>query len=107
MPLNRTDSILITLERKRYLVYNYLRGEVVKEIMPIRGNYYRACTDYQFNLKTQPLIILYNASSIRRVDIQTFEIKQSIDMNRISGINKHLGNGKDNGVRPMLGSKNA
>ena len=32
VPLNRTDSILITIERKRYLVYNYLRGEVVKEI---------------------------------------------------------------------------
>ena len=52
VPLNRTDSVLITLERKRYLVYNYLIGEVVKEILPIRGSYFRACTDFQFDLKT-------------------------------------------------------
>lgn len=44
--LNRTDTVLVTLERKRYLVYNYILGEVVKEILPIRGSYYRACTDY-------------------------------------------------------------
>ena len=67
--LNRTDTVLVTLEKKRYLVYNYILGEVVKEILPIRGSYFRACTDYQFDLKTQPWIVLYNANSIRRVDI--------------------------------------
>ena len=46
VPLNRTDSLLITIEKKRYLIYNYLTGEVVKEILPIRGSYFRACSDY-------------------------------------------------------------
>lgn len=88
VPLNRTDSILITLEKKRYLVYNYLAGEVIKEILPIRGSYFRACSDFTFDVKSKPWIILYNAHSIRRVDIQTFEVKRSIDMSRISGISR-------------------
>ena len=85
VPLNRYDSILITLENKRYLVYNYLSGDVVKEILPLRGSQFKACSDWQFDLKTQPWIILYNTNSIRRVDIQTFEVKKNIDMSRISG----------------------
>ena len=90
VPLNRKDSILVTLERKRYLVYNYITGQVVKEVLPIRGSYFRACSDFQFDIKTKPWVILYNANSIRRVDIQTFEVKKSIDMSRISGVSGRL-----------------
>lgn len=97
MPLNRKDSILVTLERKRYLVYNYLTGQIVKEILPIRGSYFRACSDFQFDIKTKPWVILYNANSIRRVDIQTFEVKKSIDMSRVSGIQSRFNSGMRGG----------
>ena len=81
VPLNRSDTMLVTIDKKRYLVYDYVSGQVLKEILPIRGSYYKVCSDWQFNIKTQPYIILYNTNSIRRVDIQTFEVKKSIDIN--------------------------
>jgi len=84
-PLNHTDSVLITLSSKRYLIYNYLLGEVQKEIQPLRGSSFRVCPDFNFNFETQPELILYNATTIRKVDIQTFEIKQNIDLTAMTG----------------------
>ena len=85
VPLNRTDTVLITIEKKRYLIFNYVVGEVIKEIQPLRGSQFSACSDFMFDIKKQPSIIFYNSNSIRRIDIQTFEIKKNIDLNRISG----------------------
>ena len=85
VPLNRSDTVLITIEKKRYLVYDYIQGEVIKEILPLRGSAFKACSDFMFHIHKQPFIIFYNATSIRRVDIQTFEIKKNIDLHKING----------------------
>ena len=86
VPLNRIDTVLVTIEKKRYLVYNYILGEVIKEIHPLRGSQFKACSDFMFDIKLQPQIIFYNGNSIRRVDIQTFEIKKNIDLSKITSL---------------------
>ena len=54
VPLNRIDTALITIEKKRYLIYNYVLGEVIKEIQPLRGSQFNACSDFMFDIKKQP-----------------------------------------------------
>ena len=51
VPLNRIDTVLITIEKKRYLVYDYIQGEVIKEILPLRGSQFKACTDFNFDIR--------------------------------------------------------
>ncbi len=85
VPLNRTDSILVNLaSSKRYLVYNYVIGQITKEILPLRGSSFKICSDWMFDLEKTPYITMYNANSIRRVDINTFEIKKNINLNRLA-----------------------
>ena len=85
MPLNRYDSILVTIaSSKRYFVYNYVTGEISKEIVPLRGSNFKVCSDWMFDIEKTPYITMYNSSSIRRVDINTFEIKKNIDLQRIN-----------------------
>ena len=85
VPLNRNDSIIVTLTcTKRYLVYNYVTGEIIKEIIPLRGTNFKVCSDWMFDIDKTPYITMYNSSSIRRVDINTFEIKKNIDLQRIN-----------------------
>jgi hypothetical protein len=85
VPLNRTDAILVTLaHQKRYLIYDYISGEVLKEIQPLRGFDFKACSgNFDFSFEHKPEIMVFNESTVRRVDIQTFEIKKSIDVTRL------------------------
>jgi hypothetical protein len=71
---------------KRYLVYDYLQGQVVKEISALRGSVFSCVVcpkALQFDLSTNPEIVIYNQSVVRRVDILTFEIKKNIDLSRL------------------------
>jgi hypothetical protein len=85
VPLNRNDSVLVNLTAtKRYLVFNYTTGQITKEILHLRGKNFKICTDWQFDIEKSPFITMYNSNSIRRVDINTFEIKKNIDLTRIT-----------------------
>jgi hypothetical protein len=84
VPLNRTDSILVNLAAsKRYFVFNYVTGMVTKEILPLRGSNFKICSDWIFDLERAPFVTMYNANSIRRVDINTFEIKKNIELGKL------------------------
>ena len=88
VPLNRADSLLVTLaSSKRFLVYNYVTGEILKEIIPLRGSNFKVCSDWLFDIDKMPFITMFNTNSIRRVDINTFEIKKNIDLQRITNPN--------------------
>jgi hypothetical protein len=86
-PLNCFNSVLVALhEAKRYFVYDYVQGCVVKEILALRGSIFHAMNCprvLKFDLLTNPDIIVYNQSVIRRVDILTFEIKKNIDFTKL------------------------
>ena len=39
VPINTTSNVIVTLSpSKRYLIFDYLKGEVLKEIQPLRGS---------------------------------------------------------------------
>ena len=39
VPINTTSNVIVTLlPSKRYLIFDYLKGEVLKEIQPLRGS---------------------------------------------------------------------
>ena len=66
------------------MVYNYVTGTMTKEILPLRGSNFKICSDWMFDLEKAPYITIYNSNTIRRVDINTFEIKKNIDLHRLS-----------------------
>jgi hypothetical protein len=84
VPLNTINNVIVTLSpSKRYLIYDYIKGEVVKEIQPLRGSTFSTVVcprELCFDIETNPEIIIFNQSTIRRVDILTFEIKKNIDL---------------------------
>lgn len=85
VPLNRKDSVLVNLAAsQRYLIYNYSTGQITKEVLHLRGKSFKICSDWQFDLEKAPYVTMYNSGSIRRVDINTFEIKKTIDLSRIA-----------------------
>jgi hypothetical protein len=85
--LNTTNNVIVTLlPSKRYLIYDYLLAGVVKEILPLRGSTFSTVMcpkELGFNLEDNPEIIIFNQTTIRRVDILTFEIKKNIDLTKM------------------------
>lgn len=86
-PLNCYNNVLVALQpSKRYLIYDYMQGQVVKEIQALRGSMFSSIVCprvLKFDMLTNPDIVIFNQSIIRRVDILTFEIKKNIDLSRL------------------------
>jgi hypothetical protein len=66
-------------------------GQITKEILPLRGSSFKICCDWMFDLEKTPYITMYNANSIRRVDINTFEIKKNINLTRLAKADADMG----------------
>lgn len=65
VPLNCDNCVLITIQapNRRYLIYDYLLGEVRKEILPLRGSTcfaVRCPKALNFDLEKHPEIIIFN-----------------------------------------------
>ena len=71
---------------KRYMIYDYVSGTVLKEVTALRGQTFSVvvCPEaLAFDMESNPEIVIWTQSAIRRVDVQTVEIKKLIDLTKL------------------------